>query len=267
MSTTYEDRKQARIDRYRARADKRETESARLWDESRKMASIIPMGQPILIGHHSEQRDRNYRERIHQKGMKAIKAGKEAEYWRNRADAAENSRAVSSDDPDAVEKLRAQLEHAEDSQRVMKAANQIVRQKITDQEKVDRLNKELKIGPSAAWQLLRPDFMGRIGFASFQLTNNSANIRRIKTRLAELEAREGQETRTRRHNGFEIVENVEENRIQIVFPGKPSETIRQILKGHGFRWSPRNGAWQRHLNAAGRAYATIVAQKIEEENR
>ena len=28
-----------------------------------KALSVIPFGQPILIGHHSEKRDRNYRRR------------------------------------------------------------------------------------------------------------------------------------------------------------------------------------------------------------
>lgn len=32
---------------------------------------------------------------------------------------------------------------------------------------------------------------------------------------------------------------------RITFPAKPSETIRALLKGAGFRWSPSGGFWWR----------------------
>jgi hypothetical protein len=38
---------------------------------------------------------------------------------------------------------------------------------------------------------------------------------------------------------------VEDNRLQIFFPGKPSDTIRSELKCNGFKWAPSIGAWQR----------------------
>ncbi len=33
--------------------------------------------------------------------------------------------------------------------------------------------------------------------------------------------------------------------VELTFEGKPSETIRKILKGHGFRWHPRMKTWWR----------------------
>lgn len=52
--------------------------------------------------------------------------------------------------------------------------------------------------------------------------------------------------------------------VQLVFPGKPSEAVRTILKGYGFRWSPYEGAWQRQLNNAGRQAAQWALAKIGE---
>ena len=49
------------------------------------------------------------------------------------------------------------------------------------------------------------------------------------------------------HDGFRIVRNAEQNRLQILFDGKPDEATRSALKQNGFRWSPRNSAWQRQL--------------------
>jgi hypothetical protein len=103
--------------------------------------------------------------------------------------------------------------------------------------------------------------LGRLGFPGYALQNNSANIRRMKERLSSLERSASRETSETDHNGIRVVENVEENRVQIIFPGKPDSSVRSLLKSNGFRWSPMNGAWQRHLNSSGK----YAAQRIIEE--
>ncbi len=47
--------------------------------------------------------------------------------------------------------------------------------------------------------------------------------------------------------GLVVTKNYEEDRLQLVFDGKPDEATRSILKANGFRWSPRFAAWQRKL--------------------
>ena len=42
--------------------------------------------------------------------------------------------------------------------------------------------------------------------------------------------------------------NTQDNRLQIFFEEKPDAEVREELKGNGFRWSPKAGAWQRQLN-------------------
>lgn len=71
-----------RFNKYGKNAAKR---SKQAYDESDRMASFIPMGQPILVGHHSEGRDRNYRARIWAKMGKSVEESKKAEYWERRA--------------------------------------------------------------------------------------------------------------------------------------------------------------------------------------
>ena len=78
MSNNYEIKKQARIDRLRERADKARKEASSRYETARKMGSVIPMGQPILVGHHSEKRDRNYRARIDTNYRKGYEAGEKA---------------------------------------------------------------------------------------------------------------------------------------------------------------------------------------------
>ena len=46
---------------------------------------------------------------------------------------------------------------------------------------------------------------------------------------------------------FDVVQNEELNRLQLIFDEKPIEQQRALLKKNGFRWSPKNQAWQRQL--------------------
>ncbi len=55
-----------------------------------------------------------------------------------------------------------------------------------------------------------------------------------------------------------VVENFNLNRLQIIFPTKPPEEVRKMLKARGFHWSPNAGAWQRKLNDAARRAAKEV---------
>lgn len=83
----------------------------------------IPMGQPLLVDHHSYKSDKNYRDRTWGKMEKSFEAGKKADYYRSKAEAAENNSAVSSDDPEAVTKLKEKLQQRQDLQSHMKKVN------------------------------------------------------------------------------------------------------------------------------------------------
>lgn len=45
--------------------------------------------------------------------------------------------------------------------------------------------------------------------------------------------------------GVKLVQNTTLDRIQLLFDGKPDPDTIASLKGEAFRWSPREGAWQR----------------------
>ena len=88
----YEERKQARIDRYRERAEEARQESQRFSHESISMLEHIPPGQPILVGHHSERGHRNLLKQSDKKMEKAIAASEKADYYERKAEAAERTR-------------------------------------------------------------------------------------------------------------------------------------------------------------------------------
>lgn len=153
---------------------------------------------------------------------------------------------ISSDDPQALDKLSKKLEKLEKHQALMKAANAAVRMK--DTAKGDAKLQELGYTPDEIQHLRTPDFCGRVGYPDYEMKNNNANIRRIKERIAELEKRQTEAA----PEGWEfdggVVEiNTELNRLQIFYNGKPDPDTRTDLKSHGFRWAPSQGAWQRQL--------------------
>lgn len=88
--------------------------------------------------------------------------------------------------------------------------------------------------------------MGPERFKPFDLQSISAGIRRIKNRIATLEQAAQEETKEIEFSDGIILDNVEENRVQIIFNSIPSQETREQLKKNGFRWSRRNRAWQRH---------------------
>lgn len=153
---------------------------------------------------------------------------------------------ISGDDPNALNKLRAKLESLERLQNRMKAANAAIRMK--DQAKGDAKLAEMGYSHSDIKELRSPDFCGRIGYPSYQLSNNNANIHRIRERIEELEKRQDSPAPEGwKFDGGEVVINAELNRLQIVLDDRPDADTKQALKSHGFRWAPSQGAWQRQL--------------------
>lgn len=152
---------------------------------------------------------------------------------------------ISSDDPQAVEKLEAKLAALEKHQELMKAANVAIRMK--DPTEGDAKLAELGYTPEDIAKLREPDFCGRIGYPAYLLQNNNANIRRIRGRIEELKKRTENTPEGWEFDGGRVVVNTTENRLQIIFDGKPDADIRTELKGEGFRWAPSQGTWQRQL--------------------
>lgn len=197
----------------------------------------------------NEARDRNVREYIALEKVSEIIRGV-------------GMGGISSDDKNAVTKLTAKLKALEEAQERMKAANKAIR--LKDTAKGDEALRALGYTEQEITELRKPDFLGRVGYASYTLTNNNANIRRVKERIAELD--KATEDREEQHEGYILRENTDINRVQIIFDGKPDEQTRTLLKQNGFRWSPSQGAWQRMLNDNGRYAAKRVIKEMEESN-
>ncbi len=87
-------------------------------------------------------------------------------------------------------------------------------------------------------------------FPAYELGSLRGKIERTEQRLAELDRREQQAAESQTGTAFDggqIVRNIDLNRLQILFDAIPDADTRAALKQNGFRWSPKNQAWQRQL--------------------
>jgi len=162
-------------------------------------------------------------------------------------------RPIMAGDTDAVDRLTVEISNAERLQNQMKAANKAIRTnaKAGEAHQVAAL-MEIGYSEAQAVEILHPPkHYGRgIGFPSYRLTNNGANIRRMRERLEQISKAQATEVQSVEcANGVTLEDDAPANRIRLYFPGKPSEEIRAELKSSGFRWAPSVGAWQAYRNS------------------
>lgn len=184
------------------------------------------MGQPILVGHHSEKRHRKHLERIDNEMRKSIQESEKADYYRNKLDNIDNNKVISSDDPKAIEKLQAKL------------------------KKLEEAKIEVKARPHE-W---------------YELPYLNADIKRTKDRIKEIQELEELQFEEITFTGGKAILNRDINRLQLLFDAIPDEETRTLLKGHGFKWSRYEQAWQRLYNKNGIYAVRYVVKLINERS-
>lgn len=168
---------------------------------------------------------------------------------------------ILSGDAQAIELLEEKLESLKESQERMKAINKAV--KMKDTAKGDELLKDMGYSDKQIKEFREPDFCGRIGFPSYALQNNNANIKRVESRLNRLKAAKEKGNQEAENKFFKTVENADIMRLQLFFDGKPEDKVRDILKSNGFKWSPKNGCWQRQLTENAKYALKRVVKELE----
>ena len=128
---------------------------------------------------------------------------------------------ISSDDPKAKDKLEAKLEYLQEKHQSYLDFNKKARKENTNQ------------------------------LPSYVLANSNQNMKSIKDRLKLLEKISSISETGYYFNSGEVRFDKQDNRIRIFFDEIPKDDVRTRLKGNGFKWSPKNQAWQRQLTPQG----------------
>jgi hypothetical protein len=82
------ERAEERADRLASRADRAGTAAAAAYQAARDEAALIPPGQPILVGHHSERGHRAALKRIDQRMARSIEEDRKATHYERAAEVA-----------------------------------------------------------------------------------------------------------------------------------------------------------------------------------
>lgn len=161
---------------------------------------------------------------------------------------------IFSDDENAAEAIRAKVAGLRAQVEKMKAANKIIRK-----YKADKAAGVAAL-VAAGWQtgqaarLFEPDFAGRLGFPSFELTNTGANIRRLEGRIIEIKQRKARTEKAETSGGV-VVEGGDW--VRVTFAEKPEYSIIAALRAAGFRWG--GGSWTGERAKIPAEVATITA--------
>lgn len=169
---TYRERRLAKADRLRGWSGKRRAKSDASFESARRVADGIPLGQPILVGHHSGRRHRRDLDRIDSGMRNGVEHHQKAVEMSNRADEIERQAdaAIYSDDPDAVEQLRKRLVELERERDNRKTAN-------AEYRKAHRAD----LATMTPYQRSQA-----VPYPSYSLSNLSGNIARTRARLEQL---------------------------------------------------------------------------------
>lgn len=223
----YEERRKRRIERYKELSLKAQERSSQYSNSNANRILQIAPGQPILVGHHSEKRHRKLIKKAQDDIRKSIEEDNKSNFYKERAENAENSKVIYSDDPQAIIKLKEKLERLENEKASIKAREH----------------------------------------STWELTNIGATIRETKKRIERLEKLENTEFKEINFENGKVIHNKEINRIQFLFDNIPDEDTRKILKSHGFRWSRYEKAWQRVFNLNCIRATNIIVKEIAEKSK
>ena len=143
-----------------------------------------------------------------------------------------------------VERLQIKLDTLIEWHEQMRAANKIIKSKsLTDEEKRDELAaigiSEMDIEELLQWN----------GYHTLSLSNNLAKIKDTQAAIERHKAMAEAEDKEITFNGGRVVVCNSDERIRFYFDEIPSVEVRNLMKRNAFKWSPKNGAWQRQLTA------------------
>lgn len=168
---------------------------------------------------------------------------------------------IKSNDPEVLEALTAKLNALQAMQDHMKQVNAYYHKNKT-------FDGAPNVSPAEIAEIQRvwdvfPPYRNATPYPPYALSNNNANIKRLQQRITSLQAVKESTHEDEEHDGYTYHEDAEQMRVQLIFDSKPDDETRELLKRYGFRWSPRNNAWQRQLTANGKRAARQLMKELD----
>jgi hypothetical protein len=209
------------------------------YQRSQSLVSGIPMGQPILVGHHSERRHRNTLDKSWNALGKSVEMTKLAEHHESKARNLESAldRTIFSDDENAIEAIEARIAEHEASREQMKKVNALYRK--NDVSGLAALG--INLDTLKAKLVAAGPYFGKAPHMPYEMSNLGGRIQADKKRLQSIKAQQQrQQAAAATENGV-TVENHSNGYTSVTFAEKPERSILSALRDAGFRWGA--GCW------------------------
>jgi hypothetical protein len=219
-------------------ASKRVAKADAAFKAAKAVADMIPLGQPILVGHHSEKGARADAKRI-ENGMRAGIESERMAVRHERAAATLESRLkrnIFSDDADAVENLKKRIADRERMVERMKFVNKAhakfaktgaMPEGVSEAE----AEKIRNYKPTYSWEP-HP-------YPPYALANLRQQIAADRKRLGHVEQMSQRAEAAQEAAGGVLIEG--DQFVRVTFAEKPAREVLNDLKANGFRWS--SGSW------------------------
>lgn len=235
---TMRERMERRAELRREWAQKRAAKAESAFKAARAVAEMIPLGQPILIGHHSEGRARADARRIESRMAAGIESDRMAVRHERKAETIESrlKRTIFSDDADAAQNLKRRIADRERVIERMKFVNKahakflktgVMPADVSEAE----AEKIRNYKPAYSWEP-HP-------FPPYAVTNLRNQVAADRKRLAMVEQMATRAAAASEAANGVLIEGGEF--VRVTFAEKPAREILAELKAAGFRWS--GGGW------------------------
>ena len=246
---TRRERMENRLERRLDWAESRERDSTARYNAAKNIGDGIPMGQPILVGHHSERYHRRDIARIDSNMRACVESGKMAERHTQVAATLEHrlETTIFSDDDNAIEALQAKIAGLEAERERIKVLNKAIR-------------RETKAGLTDGWLartgateaeqreiLNNYKIWGRnYLFPAYVASNIGGRIQQAKKRIAQVGWRNKQAAQAEAAGGVNIqihrlASSPDSDWATITFAEKPPREILDALRNASFQWG--GGSW------------------------
>jgi hypothetical protein len=235
---TMRERMEKRAELRRAWAAKRAGKADAAFKAAHAVADMIPLGQPILVGHHSEKGARADAKRI-ENGMRAGIESERMSVRHERAAAILESRLkrnIFSDDANAAENLKKRIADRERLVEHMKFVNKahakfVKAGAMPEGVSEAEAEKIRNYKPTYSWEP-HP-------YPPYALSNLRQQIAADRKRLALVEQMAKRSAAAEAAAGGVLIEG--DAFVRVTFSEKPAREVLNDLKSNGFRWS--GGSW------------------------
>lgn len=183
---TRRERKESKLQKRLKWQKSREQKAKQELQAGDDISKHIPLGQPILTGHHSEKRHRKDLKKITNHTKKAVEHREMAKLHKDKANNLKRQldTTIFSDDPDAVLQLKEKIARLTKNRDRMKLINKAIRalqkgKKWPEDLILSTEEKKVLDANNQAW--------GKYIFPGYMLTNIGQRIQHAERRLEELQ--------------------------------------------------------------------------------